>query len=346
MYTKNWKLYFVTLALLLLTREDVALIFFFVGFYIFYSRESLRAGMATMIITLLYYFIVTRFIMPHDSSYNYDYYFEKMQIEHRSLFESILITAFTNPMYIVRYALTERKVLYFFQLILPLIGLPLLCGRKVFLFFYGFIVTVLVSRGAVFDISYQYSTFLYPFFFALLPGAVKSVGSLRIVKFFNLDANRLKIAVVVALLASSVAVSYNFGVFYENSSFRAGHSRFERNPDDSKKRRYEVIKELQKIIPDNASLTATMFVGAHFAARDHIYRFHNLKPTDYYLLLNRDLKSDKIKNQYKDFMKMKKYDLIFKKSGLKLYIKKSLNKGRYQVILKDKTEDKHKDKDK
>lgn len=324
--------YWVTIGILLLTREDLGLIMFFVGFYLFYGGSSLKTGVITMLVCLGYYLCIKNTVMATSKNFSYDHYFEALRIPHRSLGESLLVTFITNPMFIVRQALTEAKVEYMLQLLLPLLGLPLFAGKKCLVFFYGLIVTALVSRWAVYNIAYQYTTFLYPFFFALTPTVLKNVPGNRLFKNVGLKTEKLKTALVFALLASSIAVSYNYGVFHENSAFKDGQSHFDRNPSKFQIARYKTVQKLQKMIPADASISATHMIGAHFAIRPYIYQFKLLRETDYYLVLDKDVLKRRIKNKYKTFLKEKKYDLIFQENEIKVFIRKDLNKGKYPVL--------------
>lgn len=330
--TKRLKLYFVSLILLLLTREDLSFIMFFVGFYIFYDKKYLRLGITTMILCIIYFVTVKSTIMTADDSYSYDYYFSKIRLEDKSLAYSMLVTLFTNPMHLVRQVLAEHKVLYVLQLLVPLAFLPLLGGKRLFTCLYGIAITFLVSRKAVCSIAYQYPTFLYPFFFAMVPAVLSNIEEFTLVKKFNIHSNRLVAALAIAILASTVCVSYNFGVFHENTAFRAGHSKFERIPTEKKQKRYKVVKKLQTMVPDESSVSATLFIGTHFAIRDSIFQFKKLEETDYYIVYDSDIRDKFLRKKYKKFLRKMPYDLIFNEMNLKLFIRRDLNKGKYPVL--------------
>ena len=334
--TKKTILFFSSLVFLLLTREDLGLTMFFVGFYLFYSNEAPKTGLVAMALCLVYYFVITRTVMATEEQFSYDYYFENLHVAQRPLAESIIVSLLSNPMYVVRQAFTEAKLEYIIQLLLPLAALPLFAGKRRFIFFYGIVVTALVSKPAVYNIAYQYSTFMYPFFFALTPVVLANMvdGDFfeRFLGRIGLDARRTLTALIAFIMAASISVSYNYGVFHESSAFKDGQSHFDRNPTEFQIARYETVKKIQEMIPQDASVSASKMIGAHFATREHIYQFKRLNDTDYYVLLDRDINSRKYRKKYKRFLRDDKYDLIFQENETKVFIRKDLNKGKYPVL--------------
>ncbi|MBN2717603.1 MAG: DUF2079 domain-containing protein [Deltaproteobacteria bacterium] len=330
--TRRYALYFVTLVLLVLTREDLSLIMLFTGFYLFYSKQSLKAGIATIALCLIYFVTVKLTIMATDEQFSYEYYFDRLEIGKRGLLESIIITVLTNPLYIARGALIEGKLVYLLQLLVPLLGLPLLAGKRLWICFYGLVVTALVTRQALYSIAFQYATFLYPFFFALTPLVVKNLEASSFFKKFGLHYRKSVAAIAAGIFVSTLCLSYNYGVFHETSAFRAGHSAFNRNPTPAMIERYRSVEKVKAIIPADASLSASLFVGVHFAAREQFYQFKHLNNTDYYLVLDRDVQDKKIRPKYKKFLNEMDYDLIFSENGIKLFIKQELNQGRHKVL--------------
>jgi len=330
--TRRTVLYFVSIVFLLLTREDLGLAMFFVGFYLFYSNHAARTGLATMALCLAYYFAITRTVMAAEKTFSYDYYFEALQVGDRSLAGSLLTTLFGNPMFIVRQALTEDKLKYFIQLALPLAGLPLFAGKRWFVFFYGILVTALVSKPAVYNINFQYTTFIYPFFFALTPHVLKNIAGSDLLGRIGFDPNRLMGAFTAVIMAASVAVSYNYGVFRESSAFKQGQSHFDRNPTEFQVARYGTVRKIQALIPADASVTASKMIGAHFSTRRYIYQFKDRIDTDYYILLDKDVVRREYRKRYERFLEKDKYDLILQENEIKVFIRKDLNKGRYPVL--------------
>jgi uncharacterized membrane protein len=333
--TRKLTSYFIVLVLLLLNREDLALIMFFFGFYLFYGEKLLKTGVITMLVCVVYYILVKLLIMAVGESYSYDYYFHRIRMSGRSLVESVWITLLTNPVYLFRQALMEHKLVYLLQLLVPLSLLPLLGRKRLFAPLYGILVSFFVSRYAVTNIHYQYSTFLYPFFFAMTPAVLREIMDSRLPAHWGLQANRLVVSLVIAILVASVCVSYNYGVFRENRSFRAGHTRFDRHMSDREIQRYEVVKKLHQMIPDSATLSASESLGPHFATRENLTRLYYLQQTDYYLVYNEDLKVDEeVGEQYNVFLRDMNYDLIFNEMGVTLFIRSDLNRGAYRVLNK------------
>jgi uncharacterized membrane protein len=325
--TGRFPLYFAVLVLLLLTREDLSLIMCFVGAYLIVARKSWKAGLATVVICVAYFTMAKLTFMSGGEAYNYDEYFSELMIKKHSLTESLAITLFTDPISLLRLGLKESKILYLLQLLVPLCMLPLLGKSRLLTCVYGGAITFLVTRAAVTDISYQYPTFLYPFLFAMTPAVLKTLPDARWIASFNLQPGRLTAAVVVAIFCSTCCMSYNFGAFHDNADFRAGHTRLTRTLDDRQKSRWNIVKKMKAMVPQQASLSATESLGPHFAARKIIHRLKHLKNTDYYLTYEPDLRDKKLRRRYNKFLRRKSHQLIFEKDGLKLYARQDVTEA-------------------
>ncbi|MBN2527321.1 MAG: DUF2079 domain-containing protein [Deltaproteobacteria bacterium] len=322
--TRRFAAYFVTLCIALMTREDISLIMFFVGMTIFLHHKCYKTGLFTMLLCLAYFITVKQTIMASDKAFSYDGYFSGIVLNGRSLLESLVITLFTDPFTLIQQGFSEHKVLYLLQLLVPLAMAPLFGKGRLLSCIYGLSITFLVTRGAVTDISYQYPTFLYPFFFAMTPAIIKELGQATWIERFHLKPQRLMSAIVIVIMSSTICMSWNFGAFRENEDFKAGHTRLVRSMGKEDKERYNSVKKLQQIVPDSATLSASESIGPHFATREVIYQFKKLKETDYYVLFDNDIQNRKMKKKYRKFLKKDSYQLIFEENGLKLFVHRKL----------------------
>ena len=80
-----------------------------------------------------------------------------------------LLSLWTTPSHALAHILNEKKVIYFVQLFLPLCFIPFLAPRGRIIMAFGIAVIALGTKFALFSIGFQYSTWIYPFAFALTP---------------------------------------------------------------------------------------------------------------------------------------------------------------------------------
>ena len=286
------RLYFVTLIVLLLVREDVPLVLCFVGLYAVISGEPglKRAGWITIVVSLVYFVVAKTVFMSAPGllnqgtgAYGYEYYYQAMipnELAERDFFTTIL----TNPAFVVALAAQEAKIHYLLVIFAPLIFLPAWAGRARVMLLYGFVFILLASRTAVFSTHFQYSAVLLPVAIALAP-----LGLRRLQQSRAKDAG-LTTVIMGCVLVASVLVSWKYGALLENSSFRGGFRPVQRTLTEPMQERYESFVGLVSRIEPDASVSATDRVGAHVSNRAEVHRLDQNIDTDYLLIDSSDLR--------------------------------------------------------
>jgi hypothetical protein len=208
---RKFGLYFVSLGVLLFVRSDLSLAMFFVGLYIFSREKDLRIGPAAIGICVVYFVVSRLFVTSWEGVADYNNFFNALQVQNYPPAMSFAITAMTNPMFLIKHGMLEYKVVYLLLMLAPVMMLPLLGGQRLITCGYGFLLTSLVSRRSVCDIESEFTTLLYPFFFAIVPAVLPKIGEYRFVSWFRLDSERLVMAMTAALLATAICFSYCYG---------------------------------------------------------------------------------------------------------------------------------------
>jgi uncharacterized membrane protein len=274
------RLYWVALVLMLLTREDISLLSCFIGLYAIVSGRAVKLGLATIVIAIAYLVFVKVAIMPDprllmgsSKAYGYAYYYEDMIPHRQEGTRGLIITALSNPVFTLKHALAEPKLVYLAKIFLPLLFLPALARRGRLMLIYGLAFTLLASRDAVYSTHFQYSSVLLPIAVCLVPIALGQLDSSRLVKAFSLDLGRLRGALVVGCIAATVCMSAKFGALVENRAFRTGfqHFAWETTPDRAE--RYAWLAEAVAQIGPDDSVTSTDVLGPHVSNREHIHMF-------------------------------------------------------------------------
>ena len=286
------RLYFATLVLLLLIREDVSLLMCFVGLYAIISGEpgQKRAGWITIIVSLLYFVIVKRTVMASpelfnqgDGAYGFAYYYKEM-IPHKEGGFDLVTTLLTNPGFVVALVAKEAKILYLLVIFTPLLFLPAWAGRARLMLVYGLVFTLLASKRAVFSSHFQYSAVLLPFAIALAP-----LGLRRLREAQSRDRG-LTFAVMGCVLMASLLVSWKHGAILPNSSFRGGFGSVTRTLTPEAQERYESLVDFISQIEPDASVSVSNSLGAHVSNRLEVRRIRQRIDTDYILVDSRDLR--------------------------------------------------------
>ncbi|WP_438033131.1 DUF2079 domain-containing protein [Sorangium sp. So ce204] len=272
--------YWVTLAALLLCREDVSLLMCFIGLYAIFDRRGVskaRLGWVTIATSLVYLVIVKLFfmtsagiIMSGKDAYSFAYYYEEL-MPNRSGLGGLLVSLLTNPVFALKVVLEEPKILFLLQIFVPLAFLPFLAKPGRWMLVYGLMFCLLASRDAVFSIHFQYSSILFPIAFALTPLALKRIESSAPAAYYGLDGRRLSRALLAAMLVASALVSWKFGGLVDNASFRGGFSRVARKLTPEHEATYAWVRKQVEAIPPGAIVGTTNKMGPHVSNRKEAY---------------------------------------------------------------------------
>jgi len=294
----NRRAYYLVLIPALLCREDVALILCFISVYAILSRRpgAARLGWTTIGVSLLYFVVVKKFFMTSadifmsgKDSLSFAYYYEDL-IPNKNGVAGIVISAATNPLFVIKTMVAEAKIVYLLTLFVPLCFLPFLAKTSRIMLGYGLLFTLLATRTAVFSPAFQYSATLIPFAFALTPIALRQMEDSSLPVQLGLDGRRLANALLGAALASSLLVSWKFGGFLENQAFRGGFSRVARGLTPAEKQTYAWVDETVALIPAGASVGTTNKLGCHVSNRKDAVFYPGHGPVDYVFLDETEIK--------------------------------------------------------
>jgi uncharacterized membrane protein len=286
------RLYYVSLAVLLLVREDVPLLMCFVGLYGVISGESgyKRAGWITILVSLVYFVVVKTVFMSAPGlfnqgpgAYGYSYYYKEM-IPNKAGDLDFFTTLLTNPAFVVELIAREKKIHYLLVIFVPLLFLPAWSGRARVMLLYGLAFILLASKSAVYSPHFQYSAVLLPVAIALAP-----VGLRRLQEARSNDGSLTRV-IMGCVLVASLLVSWKYGAIVENNSFRGGFRPVARSLTVDMQDRYDSFVELISQIEPDASVSVTDRIGAHVSNRAKVHSLKQNIDTDYYLVEAHDLR--------------------------------------------------------
>lgn len=290
--------FWLPLALLLLTREDMALLAMVLGAYAIVGKGYRRLGLWTIGIAAAYLVFVKFFVMPDPSllggssseSYGFAYYYEDMIPRAKMGTLGLLLSLVTNPVFVLHHVLTEPKLRTFALLFLPLLFLPFFAQRGRMLLAYGLAFIFLASREPVFSIGFQYATVLDSLALGVTVIAIAESGKLRLPFFARLEEVSTRRALTAAMVVASALLSAKFGALLPSTSFRAGFHKLVREPSEELQERYAWVRQAADRIGPSASVSATGRLGPHVSNRAQAYLWPNGGEVDYLLLERRRLR--------------------------------------------------------
>lgn len=273
--TERWKAYAVLVVLLLLCREDAALVLFCVGLAVLFSGkpQSGRVAIPTMLVSVAYFVLVKKVFMASgdplnagSGGENHSYYFSGL-IPRGTSTLGLLGTLFTDPFLILGRVLDEPKIAYVLALLGPLLFLPLL-GRGRISLAYGAFLT-LVATKPIASVNYHYSSLLIPFMFALTADALGRISRGHLV---GADVGRrLCSALTVGIVVTTLVTSWKIGGFVTNHAFKAGLRPQARALKPDLLARVHWLHAVAKRLPRDTTIAGATPVVPHLGRIKNVY---------------------------------------------------------------------------
>ena len=286
--TGRFRLFGLFLALALFTKEEVALTGVAIGLYILLVQRQPRRGALVMALSAAYFLLVTALIMPALGGGADVGRFEGLAVDGFGGFAGVAMTLFTNPVYTFSYLfLDPDKLLFLAQLLLPLLGIPLLAGAGPWIVALpGFATLLLSSYRPQYLLDTHYSAIVIPslFFLAVL-------GLARVERRRRAAA----LPLAAGLLAASLVMNWQFGWL--------GGKLFHGIPRPTERQR--AIAALIDAIPPEASVSTLSRFVPHLASREQIYLYPTVNDAetilfdaaldgDFFPLISRDPRGEAI----------------------------------------------------
>ena len=279
------KRYAVMIALLLSTREDVALLVCGLGLYAALGRGQRRLGLATIAAGLAYFAAIKLFVQV--TPYQYARRYEAFLPDGEGGFAAVAASLLTNPAHAVVEVLTRPKLVYLAVMLAPLLLLPLLAGSLWWTFAFGLAFTLLASNAMNFSPLSHHTVMLFPVFFAAAPAGIERLAAL--VARLGGDPGRAVRGLGVGVLVASALATHRLGALVDNDSFRGWPHAVPRALDEAAQARYAWLRAAEQALPRDASLVVSNHVGAHFSARDHVAMYPEHKDGEYLVLHRKDV---------------------------------------------------------
>lgn len=265
---RRWTWYIIFLLLSLSCREDVALPVFGMGIYYFLRGIKERAsspfarwkwGVSAIFLSVFWLVLCLRMIPALALHLN-------PATEQTNLLPNFFgwlgrtpveigATIITRPGYILSGVLTGPKMLYLFQLLLPLGFLSLLSPASCAMVIVPALEGLLSTRASHFSIQYQYTALIIPFVFISAIHGTKNLLNWRWLKF------KTDYLLIFLLLVSPISARLVGPLFRLPARFRE----WQVTEEDA------LREEMIRMIPADASVLATFGFAPHLSSRRQLF---------------------------------------------------------------------------
>jgi len=270
--------YFIFLVLALLCREDIVPIVFFLGIYIFFYERKKKIGLITTLLSISWFYFAYWIFLPYITSGEHS----KLSSGSFGLYSylgnnlgEIILTIFLHPLFVLKKILIVEKLGYIVLLALPLCFISFF-HPPTFLIGFSMIMGNMLSQNiSMSTIRFFYTATITPFVF------ISSIYALR----FLLDKQNLfmnfvkKIDSTYTISRLNLVFAFSSVILLASitSSILYGPLPYSSDPyaDEFlvKKEDVKTAKEMFKLIPPNASISASNNLGAHLSIRKNAYTF-------------------------------------------------------------------------
>lgn len=300
--------YGVSIAVLLLTREDMSLLCCCIALYAWFTGRK-RAAVVTVVVSLLYFAAIKGVLMGGlgvgfesevaPKARSYTWYYEELIPFRKEGPAGLLVSVLTDPVRALLVLFSEKKVLYFITLLMPLLFLPLVSGKKRILMLYGLLFIGLATRKYVYSSHFQYSSLLIPFLAMSVADAIITLRRARWVQAFGWSPARLQKSLLLGIVFTSLLMGSQYGVLLPNKSFRTGFERLTWSLSEPQSVRYDELREFIERIPPDAAIATDKNTGPHVSNRKTAKQWPDVKAVDYVLLRDRSRRSRRSKTYKK-----------------------------------------------
>jgi uncharacterized membrane protein len=258
--------------LTLSVREDVGAGLAIVGSYLLLTGQRPRAGLVVAAIGGSYFVLMKLIIMPRilagDSSFLYMY--RDLVPSGDNSFGGVLKTAIANPAYTLNTLIERDKLVYVLQLFTPIAFLTLRRPIGLLCCLPGVFFTLLSTGYApLIQTSFQYTANWTTYLFMAMVGNLVWVS--RPFSPSDVQGPARRRAWIVALAASTIVGSYQFGAIFQRNTIRGGFGVYTFGTSELDRMRRKDLRPLLAQIPPRAKIVASEMLVPQVSNRPDAY---------------------------------------------------------------------------
>ena len=251
-------------ALLTLTvKEDAAVYVAFLALFLLIDKRQYRHGTALLFLSVSC-FLLESFLLAHYGegimNYRYHGYFNG-----DGSMVDVLLNLLRNPSLVFQYIITPERLEFLLLMLIPLLGLPLLFGRRPsrLLLIGPFLLVNLMPQY-----DYQYSIFFQY--------AFGSLAFLFYAAMLNASEKRTPAKHAMPILCAAFALMLSFSSVLPRGEVLEDYRQ--------NRETYQALEAYLALVPEDASVKASTFLVPHLAQRKEIYGMDTKHPTDWVVI--------------------------------------------------------------
>lgn len=290
-------------------KEEIPLLVFMIGLYMFFVQRERKVGMMTMAVSAIWFYTAVYVVIPHFSVKGHSPF-----LPHYTMWGSnpleIAFFFLTHPKTAWQFLVTERKLTYLRSLLAPLGFLPLF-GPHIMLLALPSLGINLVSTKTDMHQAHSPAHYIAPIIPFMVMASIWGASFLE-----RWLAGKLKIQrrLLVYLLAGLVAVSSLYYHHHRGLTPLARGFWFDPvTPHD------RLIDEFINLIPPDAAVATTHQVTSHVAQREKIYPLPTINDADYVFMDVTPTSSPVLVNDlyllFQDLVEHKGFGILASKDG-------------------------------
>jgi uncharacterized membrane protein len=311
---KRIKLFALFLGLAILSREDISVGTAVLGLFLVITRHRARVGAVVFLVSVAYFVLMRFAIMPAFGQWGFADHYDQLLPSGEHSFTGIVKTILTNPTYTFTTLLTEDKLRYALQILLPLAFLPLRRVHLALSILPGAYFTLLTNAAPMHDIAYQYSGYFVPYIFPAAALALEHIG-----KQPGGGGVARRRAALAAMVAGTLLTTVHWGAIPPRERFHVCYGRtMSFAPPTAQQRDWQrSIKELMHLVPPDAILGVTDRELPHVSNRVNTWNMSTGYQGIDYILYTTDHPIPSEREQYDAAMR-NGYSVVAKRPGLVL----------------------------
>ena len=245
--------------LTLSVKEDAAVYVAFFALFLLIGKKRRRHGIALLLLSMGCFLAESHLLSRYGDgvmNYRYNGYFSG-----DGSMVDVLLNLIRNPSLIFKHIITSQRMEFLLLMLVPLLGLPFLFGRKPSRL-------ILIGPFLLVNLMPQYE-YQYSIYFQYVFG---SLAFLFYAAMLNASDKRLPAKRAFPALCAAFALMLSFSSVLTKGEILKD---YRENRAD-----YEAMEACLAEVPDDIAVKASTFLIPHLAARDEIYEMDTKHPVD------------------------------------------------------------------
>lgn len=267
-FEEKWSWYFFFTIILLSLKENMSLIVFAIGVFVFF-KFSKKNGVKTIFLSIVW--LIISFGLIFSGLLFENYYQPQSLYSHLGTngFE-IMKTVITKPLYIFNYADSAQAKIYYLKIIFRHTAFISLIKPEVIAITVPILLQNLLSNSAYkFEFSSHYNFIVFPIIFI---ASVLSFERIKKEKRKNIFLAVIIIVSIMSFVQQGVLPFLKENCYlFDNFYYQNKCPKTSDTIGNSKKENYQILRNIIKEIPKDSSILTQRHIFSHFSGTNVVY---------------------------------------------------------------------------